>query len=630
MKSKPLLNYVFKTTLICCTLWNTACVNKIEEEEVIESNIPITFSTKIGKTTTKATNATFHKGDNIGLFALLNSADMGAKTYIDNLRLECGDNSILIPEKAVFYPEGDLPLDFISYYPYQPGVNLQKTTSIPVSVETDQSDSLKHSQSNFLIAKKSKVESSTQAVELEYKHKLTKIKIVLTPGKDENIKDMLKANPRIVANGVKTKADYNFKDGTFSNLDGTADIVAFGKWVIEEGTLIGKDIIIIPQELDADEQSFTIDWNGRLYNCQFPHLDKQEGSECEINISAMQTSSNVLEGIVGKISDWETGTGGKTDNQKEYATIHLSALSYSQSNVYRIYNGGKPIAEICKEYLNSETLSSRAIVAYPVLENEKTDLSQGIVLQLLDKSDPINGGKISWNTDTNSFTYQQGNSPIITQLYLNEKKEILLNPTDDIINVNVAGYKLRDIRNGKLTEYPIVKIGTQYWMKAELHATTYQNGKSLAKLIDLGKGAGYFKPDNYEIYFYNGEAILAGQLNPNGWKIPSEKDWEQLKNYLNEDVSLLKAGTWEAMDASAVAPCSNLTQFSAFPVGMWYNSTHYSAYKMTAFWSWDEANRKIPEQTVFFTGESNKFISNGTLITKKDYYKALSIRCIKE
>lgn len=627
-----LFKKVFTATLFCCTLWNAACVNKIaeEEEEILESDIPITFATKTSKTTTKATNTTFQKGDNVGLFAILSSANIENKTYIDNLRLECGDHSILIPEKAVFYPEGDLPLDFISYYPYQPKLNFQKTTTIPVFVETNQSDSLKHSQSNFLIAKKSKVVSSTQAVELEYRHKLTKIKIVLTPGKDENIQDMLKSNPRIVANGFKTKASYNLMENTFNDLDCTADIVAFGKWVIEEGTLIGKEFIIIPQELNADEQSFTIDWNGRLYNCQCPHLEKQEGAECEINISAMQTSSSILEGIVGKISDWETGTGGKTDNQKEYATIHLSALAYTQSNIYRIYNSGKPIAEICKEYLKSESLSSRAIVVYPVLDDEKTDLSQGIVLQLLDRNDAINGGKISWNEDTNSFTYQQGSSSVITQFYLNDKNEILLDPTDDIINVNITSYTLRDIRNGKLTEYPIVKIGTQYWMKAELHATAYQNGKSLAKLTELGKGAGYFKPDKYEIYFYNGEAVLAGKLNPIGWKIPSEKDWKQLKNYLNGDASLVKAGTWEALSAGAVSPCSNLTQFNAFPVGMWYNSVHYSIYKMTAFWSWDEATKKIPEQTVFFTGESNEFISNGTLITGKEYYKALSIRCIKE
>ena len=58
--------------LFCCSLWNIACVNEINEE-VQEGNVPITFSTKIGKTSTKATNTAFDKGDEAGLFAFLTS-----------------------------------------------------------------------------------------------------------------------------------------------------------------------------------------------------------------------------------------------------------------------------------------------------------------------------------------------------------------------------------------------------------------------------------------------------------------------------------------------------------------------------------------------------------------------------
>ena len=67
-------------------------------------------------------------------------------------------------------------------------------------------------------------------------------------------------------------------------------------------------------------------------------------------------------------------------------------------------------------------------------------------------------------------------------------------------------------------------------MGKELHATTYRDGAPLKKQSDLGTDkAGYYKPDKYDIYFYNGESILAGELAPEGWKIPSDADWEQLK-----------------------------------------------------------------------------------------------------
>nr|WP_317190096.1 fibrobacter succinogenes major paralogous domain-containing protein [Bacteroides uniformis] len=197
--------------------------------------------------------------------------------------------------------------------------------------------------------------------------------------------------------------------------------------------------------------------------------------------------------------------------------------------------------------------------------------------------------------------------------------------------MNVACYTLRDIRKGVSTEYPIVKIGAQYWMGKELHATTYRDGAPLKKQSDLGTDkAGYYKPDKYDIYFYNGESILAGELAPEGWKIPSDADWEQLKNYTGNDASILKAGEWQAMVSGEVAPVNNHTRFNAFPVGMWYNKGHNSPNKMTAFWSWDHTKHTLSESTIYFLGESDEFVSSTAHVTGKPYYKALSIRCIKE
>ena len=55
----------------------------------------------------------------MGVFAMLTGNGLSEQRYIDNLLLECGEGTTLIPKKEVFYPEGDATLDFISYYPYQ-------------------------------------------------------------------------------------------------------------------------------------------------------------------------------------------------------------------------------------------------------------------------------------------------------------------------------------------------------------------------------------------------------------------------------------------------------------------------------------------------------------------------------
>lgn len=124
-------------------------------------------------------------------------------------------------------------------------------------------------------------------------------------------------------------------------------------------------------------------------------------------------------------------------------------------------------------------MTSRAVIAYPIGENEKTDLSNGVILQLADRKDTICGGKISWNTDDYGFTYTKGKSTGIDKLYIDNSHKLLLEKPENAIKVNVACYTLRDIRKGVSTKYPIVKIGAQYWMGGELHATTYRNGAPL-------------------------------------------------------------------------------------------------------------------------------------------------------
>lgn len=121
-------------------------------------------------------------------------------------------------------------------------------------------------------------------------------------------------------------------------------------------------------------------------------------------------------------------------------------------------------------------------------EDETSNLSKGVVLKLLDDERAISGGSINWNTDDSSFAYTEGNLQSVDKFYLNEKGEILLEETEDPISIDIVSYTIRDIRKGNTYEYPIVKIGTQYWMREDLCATGYRNGTTLNKKTQLGEG----------------------------------------------------------------------------------------------------------------------------------------------
>ena len=594
--------------------------------------IPITFSgTLLSQTKVNATS--FETGDVVGLYATLSPGTLKDKRYIDNLKLTFGSGSNFIPAKTVFYPEGDATLDFVCYHPYQENGVEEGNDMLSVSVQVDQRTEENLSQSDFLLAKRNSVESSMEAVELNFAHKFSKLKIVLVPGEGEDLEEILADDPQVVLTGTYTQADYHLADESMDGLKAVADILPYGSWSIEGEKLVGKEAIILPQELTAEGQSILLEWNGRVYTCSMPMVSMEAGMQCEIVVTATQSGNETLTGIAGTITDWTETEGGATDNMADNVAIHTAALSFGVSEVYRVYCEGRPVADICREYLKSDALTSRAIVAYPlVVETELPDLANGIVLQLLDTEDALCGGVLRWDVEANSFTYEPGDKPAVERFYVKADGTLDLVSAEGAVACNIVALTIRDVREKVMQTYPVVKVGTQYWMKEDLRATTYRDGTPLALLEDLGVGAGFFKPADYDYFFYNGEAVLAGELSPEGWTLPTEQDWDTLKGYVGDDAALLKAGEWGLAvgEMGEVQSGNNLTGFSVYANGTWLDGKHNNDGNLNGYWSMENGGDGIAEKIIFFTGGSSGFYMSDAMMRGKDYYKALSIRCIKK
>lgn len=256
-----------RTNYVLCLLLalsGASCINRLNDE-IKEGSILISFSFETSKAATKVTKNTFDIGDRSGIFAMLTGNSLDQQRYIDNLLLECSDNSKLISKKEVYYPEGDATLDFISYYPYQEE-NVSKGSSLlNVTVQADQNKTANYSLSNFMTARIGNVPNSEKTVKLEYKHRFAKIKLVLIPQEGEDTDEMLKANPRIIATGFRTQAVYDLQSDKLSSVDDASetDIIPFGTWKKEGNTLSGKEFIVIPQTHSDGGQAFTLEWNGK-------------------------------------------------------------------------------------------------------------------------------------------------------------------------------------------------------------------------------------------------------------------------------------------------------------------------------------------------------------------------------
>jgi uncharacterized protein (TIGR02145 family) len=130
--------------------------------------------------------------------------------------------------------------------------------------------------------------------------------------------------------------------------------------------------------------------------------------------------------------------------------------------------------------------------------------------------------------------------------------------------------------------YRAVRIGTQYWMTANLRTTRYSDGSPIHRSMDAeawseGAVGAYCLPESDPRapegaygFLYNFAAVdHRPGLCPGGWHVPTAAEWHALIDHLGgveiaggrmKDVS---SGLWR----TPVAGTSNASGFSALPAG---------------------------------------------------------------
>ncbi len=151
--------------------------------------------------------------------------------------------------------------------------------------------------------------------------------------------------------------------------------------------------------------------------------------------------------------------------------------------------------------------------------------------------------------------------------------------------------------------YRTVKIGNQVWMAENLRTTKYNDGSS------IGSGCHFYTNVNDAAAkkkwgaLYSQSAAKSGKLAPKGWRLPTNADWDTLKNYLithgynydgttsgNKIAKALAATTdWEpSSETGAIGndlSLNNSSGFSALPAGWRYWGTNqFEQMKFRTYW----------------------------------------------
>lgn len=629
MKNNSFVSIMIKF-IITPFLLTTSCVNEISEDSVnIPSEIPIRLSTQILCNHTRAINNEFQENDAIGLYVLKQPSAINQERYIDNVRFTCSQATGFEPEDTIYYPKGDSKCDFISYYPYKEAGIKQEQSVMQIQIYADQSSINNHSLSDFMVATNNDITPSQNMVSMEYKHKLCKLKIKIKPATGEDIEEILNDNPTLSLNGFHSDASYDFMTNQFESLEQTVSVTPHGKWEIVDDVLIGKDAILIPEKTESDSHYITIYIDGKSYSCPFPdNFQLISEKECSITIIYKPSKGIEIKYTNHTIQDWTEGDSGETPAQETSEIVHLSALRFNKSNVYKVICEGTQVAEICKEYLLADNIDAQAIVAYPILNGE-TDLSDGRVICLLNETAPVHGGNVSWDRDNNQLSYTAGDLSIINNFYITKENSISISKPENPLSVSLQEDVLTDIRNKEIKVYPIVKIGMQYWMGSSLETAYYTDGEAITLKKDFTTEAGYYtgkyKDALRDFYFYNSKAAISKKLSPQGWSIPTESEWVQLIQYLKNDASKLKSGTWFREENSEIFPSLNTTGFNGLSEGYIHKITkgYTNGLRTVVYWSTNSTGDQINK--AFYLLHNSNEINEGNTVDR-----SASVRCIRK
>lgn len=587
-----------------CSL--TACTNAVEEEDGDRPGaVPISFSGKVNKISqTRVSDKALEAGDELGLMAVLSGGALSGSRYIDNVLLRASEGAALLPDEVVYYPEGeDAKLDFVAYHPYSLSGVAEGSSRMAVKVACDQRVKRNRSLSDFLVAVKNKVGASRERVSLSFKHKLAKVKVELALQSEEEADALLAADPDLSACGFMTEAQYDFASDVFADASAPEVIAFSGSWKKSGTKLVGKEMIVVPQAVQPEQQYLTLEVRGKLYTCRLSASSLGSNSQRVISVAFHEAVDSELAGLVGEVQDWDDGALTEEDTESVYALtqVQTGVLGCGQSNIYHICCQGRLLAELCKEYLRlpDAGIDSPAWVVYPAHEGV-VSLSEGLVLELLEVKEPVHGGKIAWNPGDNTAVYVAGTSAPVRSFFLDEAGKVVLTRPEKPLAVQVKAYELRDVRGDAVKYYGLVKIGAQYWMRESLQADGYTDGKRLPLKQAMGAEACWLASESGDV-FYNREAVNGGRMAPQGWKIPERAEWESLVKYVGT-VAALKAGTWELLSSAPgeLAPVTNRAMFFGCPAGMWMDRLTGAA-SVLFLWTMDEGGVQAADQGLCLT-----------------------------
>lgn len=613
----------FSVVALCSTMFITSCVNSISENGPNAGSIPISLSTSIQS---RVTNSQFEQQDTIGVYLLSGDERISTNRYLDNEPFSFKDANP-ISKEALYYPYNAEKCSFFSYFPFKKGAVLLGSNSMIVSVASNQQTDKGFNNSDFMVANAQNITPSKKTVQLTHQHKFSLINLILEPNAGTTAEELLTQQPEVTFVDLYTRGAYNIEEDKLSDLSIVQDITPHGEWKVQDNTLIGKSAIVIPQTVSDNASFIKLKLNSRelIFNMGTELI---LGADKE-NTLTIPCSDTKADNLTVSIKEWGKGTDSKMLMQYYNDGIALACLPFNQSKVCNVYDSNDQlIGQICKEYLLSDNIDAQAIVAYSATSSG-IDKTNGKVLKLIGKTTAEHGGSVVWDKENNTLSYTAGQESVKAVVYVDNNNNFIFSKPESKKSARVVPYMLTDKRGNETKSYPIVKIGTQYWMAENLAATKDSEGKEYLKQETLAKDenkACYLS--NKTAIFYNFAFTEPTFINVAGWELPDKAAWLKLMTYIKDDARKLRSSDWNYKTEYA----TDLTGFNAKGVGFIaeYNGTGIFRFEGVGTMFWYNKSQDAKAGRFRITGLSEQTMLMDLDDDANNNMKACSIRLLQK
>ena len=247
----------------------TSCSDEMRQAVSFAEDLPIHISAEypVKGVATRATDNGFVQDDAIGLFIVDYNSDGTPVELVmkgnraDNVKFEFNGAS-WSANYQLYWANKSTPADFYGYYPFNSA--MQSATEYPFAVYTNQdgttADKANYEQSDFLWAKAEKVQPTTDAVQLSYKHLMAGITIQLQMGAGFDAAEWAGLEKTVLVDNVKNNGSINLQTGKVTLADGAEETSIT--------PLIYDNVwraVVIPQTIAAGKRVLNITVDGKNY-----------------------------------------------------------------------------------------------------------------------------------------------------------------------------------------------------------------------------------------------------------------------------------------------------------------------------------------------------------------------------